>query len=269
MVYMGSKSRIVGDIKPYIQDCIDENGCREYIEPFVGGANVITEIRAPLRVGYDTMRPLIALLNAMRDDPSLRFAPDDVDFELFKRMRSEYQNPTGDYSEAFVAAVGYFAGYAGRFFDGGFSRSRNKPRNHYKERLRNAQRHAQEFKGIAFNNCDYSESTAHSTTRAMIYCDPPYRGTKQYGYKNDRGEFDYDGFYNWCRKEGKRNFVLISEYDMPMDFHMVWTKPVQVALKPDRKTVDYKMECLFTPTGGLYDEWISKRAKAENFELKA
>ena len=37
MKYMGSKSRIAKDIVPIIQSYIDDNNCRLYIEPFVGG----------------------------------------------------------------------------------------------------------------------------------------------------------------------------------------------------------------------------------------
>lgn len=42
---MGSKSRIAKDIVPIIQKCIDDNNLETYIEPFVGGANVIDKIK--------------------------------------------------------------------------------------------------------------------------------------------------------------------------------------------------------------------------------
>ena len=41
---MGSKSRIAKDIVPIIQKYIDDNRIISYIEPFVGGANVIDKI---------------------------------------------------------------------------------------------------------------------------------------------------------------------------------------------------------------------------------
>ena len=44
MKYMGSKSRIAKDIVPIIQKCIDDNNIETYVEPFVGGANVIDKI---------------------------------------------------------------------------------------------------------------------------------------------------------------------------------------------------------------------------------
>ena len=53
MVYLGSKARILKDILPYIQECIDDNGIHSYCEPFVGGANVIVSVKAEHRYGWD------------------------------------------------------------------------------------------------------------------------------------------------------------------------------------------------------------------------
>ena len=44
----------------------------------------------------------------------------------------------------------------------------------------------------------------------IIYCDPPYKNTKQY---HTVGTFDFDAFYAWC--EHQVNPVFISEYTMP------------------------------------------------------
>lgn len=42
---------------------------------------------------------------------------------------------------------------------------------------------------------------------SVVYCDPPYRGTADYG-----GEFDHDKFLDWCHKQTEP--VFISEYDI-------------------------------------------------------
>ena len=44
MVYMGSKSKYAQYIVPILQKCIDDNNITLYIEPFVGGANIIDKI---------------------------------------------------------------------------------------------------------------------------------------------------------------------------------------------------------------------------------
>ena len=61
MNYFGSKSRQAKYIVPIIQKYIDDNNITVYIEPFVGGANVIDKIVCPFRYGYDINKYVIAL----------------------------------------------------------------------------------------------------------------------------------------------------------------------------------------------------------------
>jgi site-specific DNA-adenine methylase len=49
---------------------------------------------------------------------------------------------------------------------------------------------------------------------AVVYCDPPYRGTQGYG-----GSFDFEKFDNWLRTASQPIFV--SEYSMPKDFKRI------------------------------------------------
>lgn len=50
---------------------------------------------------------------------------------------------------------------------------------------------------------------------AVVYCDPPYKGTNVYG-KSGKQTFDHERFYEWCLT---RDFpVFISEYQMPDGF---------------------------------------------------
>ncbi len=46
--YVGSKARIAKDIVPIIQKCIDDNGIKNYYEPFVGGANMIEHLHTKM-----------------------------------------------------------------------------------------------------------------------------------------------------------------------------------------------------------------------------
>ena len=50
---------------------------------------------------------------------------------------------------------------------------------------------------------------------AVVYCDPPYKGTKVYG-KSGKQTFDHERFYEWCLT---RDFpVFVSEYQMSDGF---------------------------------------------------
>ena len=53
---------------------------------------------------------------------------------------------------------------------------------------------------------------------AVVYCDPPYRGTSE--YRN--GGFDYGRFYDWLRS--REYPVYVSEYAMPEDFVPVYER---------------------------------------------
>ena len=50
---MGSKARLAKDIAPIINQCIKDNNINEYIEPFVGGSNMIEHIKCNNKFGYD------------------------------------------------------------------------------------------------------------------------------------------------------------------------------------------------------------------------
>lgn len=64
MKYIGSKRRLANRILPHIQHAIDATGFSLYLEPFVGGANVIDKVAAPYKIGADNQRYLVALLRA-------------------------------------------------------------------------------------------------------------------------------------------------------------------------------------------------------------
>lgn len=49
--YMGSKNRIAKQIVPIIQKQIDNNSVKVYIEPFVGGSNMIEHVKCEQKIG--------------------------------------------------------------------------------------------------------------------------------------------------------------------------------------------------------------------------
>lgn len=65
---MGAKSRIAKDIVPIIQKCIDDNNLKTYIEPFVGGCNVIDKVLCEYKQGTDKNKYLIALFKRLQNN---------------------------------------------------------------------------------------------------------------------------------------------------------------------------------------------------------
>lgn len=264
MVYQGSKARLLGGVLPYIQECINANGIRQYVEPFVGGANVIDSVKCPCRVGCDANGELIALLRYMRDNPGMEAAPKSVPFELYAKVREARNTHSREYSVPYTAMVGYFASYGGRYFDGGYGRDNKGGRSMYEERLRNARKQAPALKGIQFCSQGYAQTLTSSrlyTCLSFVYCDPPYRGTQQYAVG---GGFDYDDYYGKLLALKDYAYILCSEYAMPEDdFVCVWEKDRKVLQKSDRTEGEVSTERLYTPRGGLYHKWWEDNYEAD------
>lgn len=233
MVYMGSKAKYAGSIVPILQKAIDDTGANTYIECFVGGANIIDKIKCEHKYGYDNCDTLIALLQLASEDF------DEVmksgSRELWDKGKEYRKNGTmpDDMTLAEIGAMEFFASYC----NGGFPRgyAQNTPtRDYYNEAYRNMEKQAANLKGITFKCQNYWE--LEPTSGAVIYLDPPYQGTKQYGYAN-APKMDYEHFWNWVREISKDNYVFISEQSAPDDFEAIWVKETK---RTTNKTNDFK-----------------------------
>ena len=100
MKYMGSKSRIAKSVVPILQSYIKENNIELYLEPFVGGANIIDKIKCKQKIGNDINRPLIALLNYVKNDGILIN-------EVSKDFYDEVKNNQDKYEDWIVGCVGF------------------------------------------------------------------------------------------------------------------------------------------------------------------
>lgn len=237
MVYQGSKNRLAKELVPIIQHFIDDNKVSAYIEPMVGGANLINKIQCKRRIGTDINPNVITLLRAIQEDKEISFAPNEVSFEHYREVRANQH--TGIYSPEYVALIGYCASYGGRYFQGGYARA--KGRDMYKERLSNLRKQAKTLQGIEFGVCHYKTYSRNEYQNCLFYLDPPYQNTKQY----ENQGFDYEEFYFWCKEMAKDNIILISEFFMPEGFVPIWSKSRKVLQKSDRIVGEVKTEQLF------------------------
>ena len=245
--YMGSKSRIAKHIVPIIQKYIDENKPAFYLEPFVGGANVIDKIKCPNKFGSDKNKYLIALLKHVQSGGQLY---DSVSKDLYDKARTAFNNgDTSEFEDWEVGNIGFIASFNGRWFDGGYAKSGYEKtknglrfRDYYREAKDNLMNQAPNLKGIKFRDCDYKRII--NPRGCVFYCDPPYANTKQ--YKN-AANFDYDEFWQTMRDWSKNNIVIISEQNAPDDFEVIWEQPVSRSIKATDKSVS--VEKLFKYKG--------------------
>ena len=264
MKYMGSKRLLAKELVPVIEGMLALGNCRDYVEPFVGGCNMIDKIKAEgvRRHGYDNNKYLIAMLSCL--DAVEKEMPDEMPREEYEAVRADYNSGGKDYTDWYIGAVGFLASRSGRFFDGGFSGiltdKDGKTRNYYLEAKRNVLAQAPCLKGVDFGCGDYRE-TCSGYEGAVIYCDPPYKDVK--AYSTSRG-FDHAAFWDWCRMMADKNIVLVSEQTAPDEpwIEMLWQKGVNRAVRFD-KTVPVT-EKLFLVRGKFYDKCRARgRAEAD------
>lgn len=244
MVYQGSKNRLAKYIVPIIQKYIDDYNIDTYVEPMVGGANIIDKVNCKHKIGSDSNDELIALLKYAQSDNDLSIAPEECTFEHYKDVRENRKNKTGKYTKEYTALIGYCASFGGRYYSGGYGRDSKGGRSIYTERLKNLKAQAPLLNGIDFRNCDYKAYVDYKD--CLLYFDPPYFECKQY----DGQKIDYDEFYNFVAELSKNNIVLISEYKMPENrFECIWQKERKVLQKSDRVVGDTAVEKLFIYSG--------------------
>ena len=247
MKYVGSKNRISKYIAPILQKCIDNNQSQVYIEPFVGGANMIDKIKCNIKIGLDIHKELIALLTAVK----LGYTPPNhISEEEYNQVRLHKEQ----YPDYYVGLVGFCATFGAKYFGGyarGFESDGVTPRDMSGEGIRNLMKQSPLLKDTYFHNMSYEEFNYKAMGQPLvIYCDIPYQNTTKYSTSS----FDHNKFWNWARTMSTDHFVFVSEYSAPEDFISIWEKPVKVKLKPQLDTHESRTEKLFVYKYGKYFE---------------
>lgn len=230
MKYMGSKNRIAKHILPIILK--DRKQGQWYVEPFVGGANMIDKVDGP-RIGADINYYMIALLRELQNG---WIPPDRITKEDFLHIK-ENKN---DYPWELVGYVGTQLSFGSVWFCS-FRKDNGGKRCYSSEAYRNVLKQASNLKGIEFVCSDYLN--LQIPDQSIIYCDPPYKGTDKFrGFDN----INHDQFWEWCRLQKQNGHsIFISEFEAPEDFICVWEKNVNT-LVAERSGGKNVIEKLFT-----------------------
>ena len=221
MRYVGSKNRLSKELAPIIQRYITEETVA-YIEPFVGGANMIDKIKHHNKIGSDLHNELIALLNYTRDNSEL--LPTTISEAEYKKVK---QNPDS-YESWYVGLVGFCGSFGAKYF-GGYARNKkgDKSGEWSAGAIKNLKKQSELFKDITFECKSFTDYNPDEYKNCVFYLDPPYRKTLSYS----TGNFPYEEFDKWVIELAKSNTVLISEYEMPEDkFECIWSKDTTVSI---------------------------------------
>lgn len=221
--YMGSKNRIAKHIVPILQEFIDKYKIKIYCEPFVGGANIIDKIKCKRKIGIDLEENLIELFKNRNKIDRL---PDFITKKHYSEVRDCYNNNLDTYPKWYMGAIGFLASYNGRGFDGGYAgkviTKTNAVRDYYDEAKRNFEAQIPYLSDIDWLYGDY-KMISNYAKKCLIYCDPPYLNTKQYGISKN---FNHNEFWQWVRYMNKNNIVIISECQAPEDMICIWEQEV-------------------------------------------
>lgn len=250
MRYLGSKAKIKNEIIPIITKHL--NGTNEFVDAFVGGANLIDGVDYKNKVGIDVCKYSVSIWNKIKEE-GIDWIPQAFDEEEYYNVKRDYKDRIGKYSDAMIGYVGNCLSYGSKWW-GGFAKfNPKKNEDHVKEAYNGIKKQYKKFKWLnetkficgSYDEYEYKPNS-------VIYCDPPYQST--IGYESS---FDHEKFWNWCREMTKQgHYVYISEYSAPSDFTCIWRKSVKETVG---KNVNQKVEKLFT-----YKDFVNKIKTNDN-----
>lgn len=222
MVYRGSKNKIAKYLAPQIQSYINEETI--YIEPFVGGANMIDKIEAKEKIGYDINQYLIALLKRAQQQ-KIEYVPfTKEEYLSFRDNKHEWDK----YPDWSVGYVGFVFSFFGMFF-----RSYTDKTQEHQQRVNNINKQSESalFKDITFKSSNFKDITIDKNSHYVIYLDPPYANDPE---KYNKMKFNHDELWVKCKEWKATNpniTILLSERVAPdKDWECIWQ-------------MDYKYSC--------------------------
>ncbi len=211
MQYFGGKQRIASDLVEILK-AYRVSKTQLFFEPFLGGCNVVSRMDGR-RAASDANGYLIAMYRALQ---SGWLPPENVTADEYASAKA------GKVDDPTRAFIGFGCSFAGKWF-GGFAKSGQR---NYATNARNSLlRKAPGLQGVALFHKSYEE---FRPTGCLIYCDPPYQGTTQYGAV---GQFDTERFWSVMRGWAVTNTVLVSEYKAPAGCEVVWEKEVKTDIR--------------------------------------
>lgn len=226
--YFGGKTRTCKQIAEVIEQQRENN--QKFISPFLGGAWVESLIGGDKEC-YDKHPYLIEMYKELQRGwiPPTKLSKEE--YLHIKDNKDENPHLTG--------FVGFGCSFAGKWF-GGYAKDKSD-RNYCLNAHNSIIKKMDGLMDSYFDCKDYKDLNPDNS---IIYCDPPYKGTTQYS-KKLVGDFDTDEFWDIMRKWSKNNIVLISEYEAPDDFEVVWQQEVKLDIRDKNNEKKKRIEKLF------------------------
>jgi DNA adenine methylase len=235
--YVGGKTKYAAEILSVI---LPGNEHRVYWEPFVGSAALLVHVPTIMsRFANDKNPYLIAMHEAVRGG---WIPPATVTEDEYKHIK---QHPS-QYPKELVGFVSIGCSFGAKMW-GGYARDK-KGTNYAAQSCRAVLNTIGSLQRVSFISTDYQELLIPDG--ALVYCDPPYAGTTDYGdYTTQAGDF-----WRWCDKLIARDCqVFVSGYrkNKPFAWEVAWSTEVKTEIdNSNGQRADWKKsrtECLFRP----------------------
>lgn len=224
MRYSGSKRKYMKELLPILMEGTNEETL--FIDAFMGGANVISEIPLKNKIGIDLNKFVIALWNDIKEYGEYSTCiVSALTEEEYYDVKKSYMNKEHTYSDGLIGYVGNCCSYGGAWFNGYARFNEKKNEDHIKEAYNGIVNQIRNFKHLdttTFLLGDYGifDHFVKDKSNTVIYCDPPYASTKKY-----ETDFNNIEFWEWARTYSKRGYkIFVSEYEAPSDFKCIWQK---------------------------------------------
>jgi len=204
MQYLGGKHRIATMLAAYLES---RRHGRLFVEPFCGGLSVTAAMTGP-RVAVDAHAGLLVLYDAWRGGWR---PPERVTEARYDELRRNQ-----DLRDPLTTFAGFGLSFGGKWF-GGFARGA-AGRNYQENATRSLNKKIARCQDVLFGCADYRR--LRPTSEHLVYCDPPYESTTSYSGVD---RFNHAEFWATVRSWARAGVtVLVSEYQAPADFTLVW-----------------------------------------------
>lgn len=201
MAYLGGKAKLGSEIARIVRS--KRRNLQSILEPFCGACWVTKNLYPGPITASDISEPLILLHQAIQKG---WIPPDFISEEEYFEL--QMASKEGEVSPL-LGFVG-FTSWGGKYW-GGYPRGED--RNFANEAKTSLLRRHKFLKNVTFKHSNYKNLEPKGQ---LIYADPPYFGTTEYG-----DSFDSKLFWNMMRKWSQDNVVIISEYQAPPDFKSI------------------------------------------------
>jgi len=253
---MGSKRKIAKDlIRHIVSDVgIDNMKGRTWVEPFVGGCNMLNVVTPNLVKDYicnDGNYYLIELFKKLLSPEGFNF-PDEVSEAEYKHIRENKDT----YDPALVGFVGFNLTFGSKWF-GGYSHNSEK-RNFALAGKNNLTKQIEILKNrkITWYNKHYIDLTQHIPDGSIVYCDPPYNVdiynqdscTQYTGAGSGLIKFYFPLFLSWVEniKKHKGCIVYYSNYfNKDIKHDVIWSRDLTINIDNKNNRTKTEKECLF------------------------